>query len=90
MIERKAGEGHVRTDAARYVDHHRQEASRTRIEKYEKLLETIKFLQTKQNGLMTAMKRKNKVMNGVSKEGSGQVSQGCSPALRVSSRPLRS
>ena len=87
MIE--ISEGQVRTDTVRYVDHHRQEASRTKIEKYEKLLETIKFLQTKQNGLMTTMKRKNKVMNGVSKESQDTFLK---DILRrgVSSRPLRS
>ena len=50
-------EGQVRTDTVRYVDHHRQEAARTKIEKYEKLLETIKYIQMHQNGLMTTMER---------------------------------
>ena len=89
MIERKAGEGHVRTDAARYVDHHRKESSRTKIEKYEKLLETIRHVQTHQNGLMTIMERKNKVMNGVSTESQDTFLKDIL-RRRVSSRSMRS
>ena len=45
-----------------------QEAPGARTAKYEKLLDTIEYLKTQQNGLMTTVERANRLLKGCSEQ----------------------